>query len=145
MGGVQKEAGRCARGEFETGEADNCSRQDAAEPEREKQRNALKCYERIAAWRAGLEKALQELRVAFYLSLTTISLTPTQLILDVALPRYLERVVPRAAIVSTVVRQRPMQRVFGCGDVILLLSDRSRVYLHNVACPHEIARSVTRS
>lgn len=92
------------------------------------------------AWLAGLEKALREMRVAFYLSLTSVSLSPTQLVVEVATPRFLERVVPRHAIVSTVVRQRPIQKLFHCGDVIVLLSDRTRVYLHSIERPDEIAR-----
>ena len=93
-----------------------------------------------SGWLVGLKKTLQEVRVAFYLSLTSVSLSPTQLVVEAATPRFLERVVPRHAIVSTVVRQRPIQKLYHCGDVIVLLSDRTRVYLHNIERPDDIAR-----
>lgn len=95
-----------------------------------------------AAWFGGARKAVATLRVAFYLGVTTFRLTRSQLTIEVALPRFLERAMPRRAIVSAVVRQSAWQRLFGCGDVIVLMSDRSRAYLHCVEDPASLAREL---
>lgn len=86
----------------------------------------------------------KNLQIGFYLSMTSYFIHNSGIKIINHYPCWLERAIPYQNIVSVNIRRMPL-RLFHTGDVIITLSDRSKVFFHSIKDPGIIASTILKS
>lgn len=86
----------------------------------------------------------RNLQIAFYLSMSSYFIKDSEIKVISHYPYWIERNIPYQNIVSVNVRKIPF-RLFNTGDVIITLSDRSKVFLESIKKPEVIADKILKA